>query len=540
MTTREEYLDTIEDKLAWLSRYIQQKYDINLATETIVAGLLNLVYGYRLKNANVLKANMHAIDLFDSENRIAIQVTSDTSLRKIRNTLSLFKKEQYRKSFNRLIFFYIIKKAPKRKKINCSLPDAGIDFNIESDVWDYANVLRSLSDSETPLDKLYDITTYLDEQLGYLRLSQPSFIKTQLSGKRYVAEYIQELLTTVFESWKYLEINYHSGDKLDSETIAQTTYFKTYYEGRLRRNLNVDAFERLVFLFNNVLTDSFENDIDYAVEISKKLNEYFSDSLCISTEQFILDKTDGYALNHNKVLNWKHLLYAIFYYWRNSKERFLIKELQNICNYHLCLNRILRIKNYHPDPTTVYATLLYPKEKWAYKICIIDDDEEYRNTLKSLIEERIKNNCLYNCVVKVFANGNSARTKTDEINFDVFVLDVVNENDQLQLDDSTDKANLYLGAEEVTKGVYFGADFINLILKVKPDAEVSTKFFVYSKLQKSLSMKQFNKDLSNNDIDISYLSKEIEKKNTAHSNQRLVNDIISYLDDLYLNEIMPL
>lgn len=88
MTTREEYLDYIEDKLAWLSRYVenknsQQRYDMNLATETIVAGLLNLVYGYRLKNANVLKVNMPAIDLFDSENRIVIQVTSDTSLRKM-------------------------------------------------------------------------------------------------------------------------------------------------------------------------------------------------------------------------------------------------------------------------------------------------------------------------------------------------------------------------------------------------------------------------------------------------------------------------
>ena len=92
MTKREEYLDTIVEGLSQLSRYIdikntQERYDINHAAETIFAGLINRIYGYNLVNGDASEANLPAIDLFDTKNRIAVQVTSDTSLKKIKGSV---------------------------------------------------------------------------------------------------------------------------------------------------------------------------------------------------------------------------------------------------------------------------------------------------------------------------------------------------------------------------------------------------------------------------------------------------------------------
>ena len=135
MTKREEYLDTIVEGLSQLSRYIdikntQERYDINHAAETIFAGLINRIYGYNLVNGDASEANLPAIDLFDTKNRIAVQVTSDTSLKKIRDTLKLFRKRDYSEKYDRLIVMYISKKAPKRKAC-ADLPDGGIIFSIE-------------------------------------------------------------------------------------------------------------------------------------------------------------------------------------------------------------------------------------------------------------------------------------------------------------------------------------------------------------------------------------------------------------------------
>ena len=64
--------------------------DINVIAENFYRDLLNLLYGYRLKNANHEKQNVASIDLVDDENRLAIQVTSDNSSAKVHDTIHGF------------------------------------------------------------------------------------------------------------------------------------------------------------------------------------------------------------------------------------------------------------------------------------------------------------------------------------------------------------------------------------------------------------------------------------------------------------------
>ena len=82
MMNKEVYLKNVAESLALLSREVSilnavNLYDINIVAEDFFPGLLNLIYGYELKNANYLEKNAPAIDLVDPKNRIAVQVTSD-------------------------------------------------------------------------------------------------------------------------------------------------------------------------------------------------------------------------------------------------------------------------------------------------------------------------------------------------------------------------------------------------------------------------------------------------------------------------------
>lgn len=85
-------------------------YNIDRKMEDIVAKLLELVYGYKLINTNDIYPNYPAIDLADSERRIAVQVTADNSVEKINRTFEVFKnsKEKLINKYDRVIFFMTI------------------------------------------------------------------------------------------------------------------------------------------------------------------------------------------------------------------------------------------------------------------------------------------------------------------------------------------------------------------------------------------------------------------------------------------------
>ena len=69
MLNKEIYLKEVAKSLALLSNEVAilnavNLYDINIVAEDFFPGLLNLIYGYKLKNANYLEKNAPAIALF--------------------------------------------------------------------------------------------------------------------------------------------------------------------------------------------------------------------------------------------------------------------------------------------------------------------------------------------------------------------------------------------------------------------------------------------------------------------------------------------
>lgn len=129
MINKEVYLKTIAENLALLSREVSilnavNLYDINIIAEDFFPGLLNLIYGYELKNANHLEKNAPAIDLIDRKNRIAVQVTSDNSSTKIRHTIAEFNKNQAYHLYDRLVVLILTQK----KKYSSDFDTQGLFF----------------------------------------------------------------------------------------------------------------------------------------------------------------------------------------------------------------------------------------------------------------------------------------------------------------------------------------------------------------------------------------------------------------------------
>lgn len=89
----------ISQQLAQLTASVTIDVKNNLSTrnvlaENILAGLLNRMQGWQLINANRIRSNYPAVDLVDTENRIAIQVTSTNGAEKINHTLEEFEKKR--------------------------------------------------------------------------------------------------------------------------------------------------------------------------------------------------------------------------------------------------------------------------------------------------------------------------------------------------------------------------------------------------------------------------------------------------------------
>jgi hypothetical protein len=83
-------------------------YDINRISEGTSAKLLNLLFGYELKDLNKLKTNYPGIDLGDKSEGISFQVTSQSSAAKIIHSLKIFTANNHADEFQKGIKFLII------------------------------------------------------------------------------------------------------------------------------------------------------------------------------------------------------------------------------------------------------------------------------------------------------------------------------------------------------------------------------------------------------------------------------------------------
>jgi hypothetical protein len=85
-------IDFITNSLTELAAHVSLRgsmnlTDIHVVSEDFYAGLLNIAYGWHLKNANTVHPNVEGIDLVDDEARVIVQVSATCSKKKIDHSL---------------------------------------------------------------------------------------------------------------------------------------------------------------------------------------------------------------------------------------------------------------------------------------------------------------------------------------------------------------------------------------------------------------------------------------------------------------------
>ncbi|MET3941983.1 hypothetical protein ABIC22_004795 [Paenibacillus sp. PvP094] len=146
---RQKYYNEISEKLEILSRRIKTNgklnvLDLNIHAETFYRDLLNSVYDYQLESANVLSANVAAIDLIDATNKLAIQISSTATKQKIENTLCKQKTMDYAAEGYKIKFLFIADETQSLRNKNYINPHK-ISFIPEEDILDKVSLLTSIS-----------------------------------------------------------------------------------------------------------------------------------------------------------------------------------------------------------------------------------------------------------------------------------------------------------------------------------------------------------------------------------------------------------
>jgi len=116
--------------------------DINILLENFFRDILNIIYKDRdFKNLNAEESNFTAIDLGDDKKELAIQITSTTAIKKVRNTIEKYKEEY---GYKKLIMLYIKMDKPSRTiGINIEAHD-----KIEIEEWSIKDLCAKISDLE--------------------------------------------------------------------------------------------------------------------------------------------------------------------------------------------------------------------------------------------------------------------------------------------------------------------------------------------------------------------------------------------------------
>ena len=305
MINKEFYLKNIAEDLALLSREVSilnavNLYDINIIAEDFFPGLLNLIYGYKLKNANHLEKNAPAIDLVDPENRIAVQVTSDNSSTKIKHTIEEFNKNQAYQLYDRLVVLILTQK----KNYSSNFDTQGMfTFEKTKDIWDVEKLMKDIRELQT--EKIKAISTYLSEKLRNkyysVRETQASEVDTIIDLIEYISKHRKvnkSRETAVDPEYKIYKRFRKFADRLTRES---TTLYTLYGEALniVNETLGIDEAQDIIIMFylQDIRIQFLEEEHDNPIAALNKLVAYFEEKLSSNGKKYDHSAIRFYLVN---------------------------------------------------------------------------------------------------------------------------------------------------------------------------------------------------------------------------------------------------
>lgn len=354
-------------------------YDMNISAQTFICKLLNMVYGYSLRDLDN-RERSQGIDLGDTENKIAYSVTSRLDGRKIAKDLAMCKlKKLDQKYSNGILFFLLSIEIPKGLKNGKKYQDIGVPVRISciveliddikllfvKDTGRFNEIVNFIRE-EIPIESLGDqlpkhltnvvkvaalkvvgrdkIIQDIHEVLllnpGCLLVSAYGGIGKSTVLQEYVRQYEQEYDHIVF-----IEVATDFDNIGSSEVDLLDPVFKAFlFEKNLISNLKIDIPEK------TTLRDGFEKIINRLANVKGKNNllilDNVSSAIAKIRENFPpSNKWKVLAASREKVTNWKELKLKVldpsdafdlfeFHYQLKIENKQIVKKILETIQYH--------------------------------------------------------------------------------------------------------------------------------------------------------------------------------------------------------------
>ncbi|PTP81954.1 SMEK domain-containing protein [Vibrio splendidus] len=156
MIIQEKQIKEVLRLLSILADYLHTAGKLNLndgsvISENLCERLMNIVYGYELENINLIKQNAAVIDLYDKKKRIAVQVTSNSKLDKVRSCLKGFMDKELYKDYDEL-YIYVLTTKQSSYSIQPVSKDK-FSFDWKHYVIDKSDIVSRLQPHDDPTTK---------------------------------------------------------------------------------------------------------------------------------------------------------------------------------------------------------------------------------------------------------------------------------------------------------------------------------------------------------------------------------------------------
>ena len=164
---KETYICNILDRLSGLAYNVELRgllnlLDLHVISEDFFVGLLNLVYGWNLRNANSLLQNAPGIDLVDDSNHILVQVTGSCTKKKIDHSL-----EEISEKYSGYHFYFVpIVLDARKQRIYGYTPPHRVLFNPKTDILDIHFIADRIK-GMTDIEKVATIAMYVRNNIRH-------------------------------------------------------------------------------------------------------------------------------------------------------------------------------------------------------------------------------------------------------------------------------------------------------------------------------------------------------------------------------------
>ncbi|QAT39173.1 SMEK domain-containing protein [Clostridium sp. JN-9] len=305
MMNKEIYLKNVADSLALLSKQVEllnavDLYDINIIAEDFFTGLLNLIFGYKLKNTNVVEKNAQAIDLIDEENKISIQVTSDNSSTKIKHTIHEYIDNKSYEKYDRLIVLILTRKKKYSRSFDTNNTFV---FDKGKDILDIKDLIKSIRGLE--IKKIREINDFLEMELCdrvySAKKTQANEIDTIIDLIEYISKHKEvkkKIDSEIDPEYKIFKRFKDFSERLISEYTTLYTLYGDAIE-TINEIIGIDEAQDIIIMFylQDISMQFLDETNDNPIKALNKLVGYFEDKLSLNGKKYDRAAIKFYLVN---------------------------------------------------------------------------------------------------------------------------------------------------------------------------------------------------------------------------------------------------